>query len=154
MEENPKISLDDAVSNAVHVHNLQVNKTGFSPIQLMFGKQSVIPRIFNGTPASTAPIIESDAFRNEFVNRQRSEELYRCIDSNQRLQKLQSQQTYGYNDAIYTVGDTVYFKEEGRGVWTGPAKVVASKGNKVRIQFISMKNLIGTPFLKDQVNIC
>ena len=62
MEEDKNLNLEDAVSNAVHIHNLQINKTGFSPNQLMFGKQSIIPGIFDGTPASMEPIIESDAF--------------------------------------------------------------------------------------------
>ena len=37
IEEDEKLSLEDAVSHAVHVHNLQVNRTGFSPNQLLFG---------------------------------------------------------------------------------------------------------------------
>ena len=92
MEEDPKMSLEEATSFAVYSHNLQINKSGFSPTQLMFGSQSKIPGIFDGTPPSIEPITESDAFRREFVNRQKAEEAYRKADANERLQKVMSQQ--------------------------------------------------------------
>ena len=46
----------------------------------MFGHQGVIPGITDGNPATMEPVTVSDAFRNEFVNRQKSEEMYRLID--------------------------------------------------------------------------
>ena len=36
---------------------------------------------------------------------------YRKIDSNERIQKALSQQTYGYIDETYNMGDVVLFKE-------------------------------------------
>ena len=112
MEDDKNLNLEEAVSHAVHAHNLQVKKSGFSPNQLMFGHQSVIPGVSDGNPPSMEPIIESEVFRREFVNRHRAEETYRSVDANERLQKILKQQTYGYLDTQYNVGDSVYFKEE------------------------------------------
>ena len=91
MEEDSTLSLEEAVSHAVNARNLQVNKTGFSPRQLVFGRQSVIPGITDGNPSSMEPVTESEAFRKELVNRQKSEELYRKVDANDRIQKMLSQ---------------------------------------------------------------
>ena len=52
MEEDPKLSLEDAVSHAVNAHNMQITRRGFSPRQLMFGKQGVVPGNLDGNPAS------------------------------------------------------------------------------------------------------
>ena len=41
-EDDPELSLDDALSAAIYAHNLQINKTGFSPRQITFGKQGVV----------------------------------------------------------------------------------------------------------------
>ena len=60
MEEDDSLKLEDAVRLAVHAKNLQINRTGFSPRQLMFGQQGVIPGISDGNPASMEPVIESD----------------------------------------------------------------------------------------------
>ena len=49
MTENPDLKLKYAVSKAVYAHNIRINKTGFSPRQLMFESQGVVPGIFDGT---------------------------------------------------------------------------------------------------------
>ena len=67
MTENPELKLENAVSKAVYAHNIQINRTGFSPRQLMFGSQNVIPGVFDGTPASLEPVCESDEVRRQFA---------------------------------------------------------------------------------------
>jgi hypothetical protein len=112
---------------------MQITKKGFSPNQLMFGRQGVIPGITDGNPASMEPIVESDWFRQELSRRQRAEELYRQIDSNKRLQKLMTQATSGATDAVYVPGDEVFFKEKDKSKWSGPAEVTNVIGNKIRM---------------------
>ena len=50
MTKKPNMKLENAVSKAVYAHNIQINRTGFSPRQLMFGSQGVVPGIYDGTP--------------------------------------------------------------------------------------------------------
>ena len=52
MEEDPKHTFDEAVSHAVNSKNMLITRKGFSPRQLMFGKQGVVPGITDGNPAS------------------------------------------------------------------------------------------------------
>ena len=132
-EENPHMSLQDALSAAIHVHNLQVNKTGFSPRQVTFGQQGIVPGIKDGNPATMEPSVDSDAVRKLLIYRQKAEEIYRQIDSSERIQKAMAQQSYGYQDSIYKAGDSVFYKEEGKDRWAGPAKVTGVEGNKVRV---------------------
>ena len=110
MEEDPKLSLEEAVSHAVNSKNMQITRKGFSPRQLMFGKQGVVPGITDGNPATMEPVTESDSFRRGFVNRQIAEELYRKVDANERLQKALAQNAQGYSDHKYYEGYDVLFK--------------------------------------------
>ena len=87
MEEDPSLSLEEALSHALYVYNLQITKRGFSPRQLMFGTQGIIPGIAESTPASLEPIVESDLFRKHLIQKQLFEEEFRKIDSNERIQK-------------------------------------------------------------------
>ena len=128
-EDNPHMSLEDALSAAIYVHNLQVNKTGFSPRQVTFGQQGVVPGIGDAT---MEPAIESDAVRKLIIYRQKAEEIYRRIDSSERIQKAIAQQAYGYQDNIYHPGDSVLFKEEGKDCWAGPAKVSGSQWKEIK----------------------
>ena len=133
MEDDESLKLEDAVRKAVYVHNLQVTRRGFSPRQIVFGHQGVVPGISEGTPASMEPVEESDVFRKEFVNRQKTETEYRKVDANERIQKVLAQQTYGYADIAYSVGDLVFFLEDGKSKWSGPGKVTGVEGSKVRL---------------------
>lgn len=142
MEDDPKMTLVEAVRQAVYVHNLQINKSGFSPRQLTFGRQGVIPGITDGTPISMEPIVESDKFRLDFINRQKAEEIYRKIDSNERIQKALSQQTYGYIDETYNMGDVVLFKEVNTEKWSGPARVTGIDGSKVRVNYAGYERTV------------
>ena len=121
MEEDPKLTLEDAVSHSVNAKNMQITRRGFSPRQLMFGHQGVIPGVTDGNPATMEPVTVSDSFRNEFVNRQKSEELYRKVDANERIQKAFAQNTQGYSDRSFSEGELVLFKEDGKspGHWHG-----------------------------------
>ena len=101
----------------------------------MFGKQTVIPGISDGNPASFEPVSESESFRSELINRQKAEELFRKIETNERLQKCLAQRSYNYNDNIYNKGDEVLFKENDKGRWSGPAKVTGMEGTKVRLVY-------------------
>ena len=109
-EDNPSLSLEDALSHAIYAHNLQVNKTGFSPRQVTFGQQGVVPGIGDGNPASMEPAIVSDAVRKLIIYRQKAEDIYRLVDSNERIQKALAQQTYGYQDSTYKPGESVFFQ--------------------------------------------
>ena len=133
LEEDPQLTLKEAVSHAVCAKNMYINKTGFSPKQLMYGRQGAVPGISDGNPASMEPVSESEAFKRELVTRQKAEELFRKIECNDRIQKCLAQRTYGYNDNVYNNGDEVLFKENDKSRWSGPAKVTGTEGSKVRI---------------------
>ena len=72
MEEYPKL--------AVNSKNIHITRRGFSPKQLMFGKQGVVPVIMDGNPASIEPVTENDGFRRGLMNGHRAEELYKNVE--------------------------------------------------------------------------
>ena len=129
MTENPNMKLENAVSKAVYAHNIQINRTGFSPRQLMFGSQGVVPGIYDGTPSSLEPVCESDEVRKQFAYRMEAETIIRQVDTNERIKKAIAQQAHGYNDHKYCEGDEVFFKEEGKDKWSGPAKVIRTENS-------------------------
>ena len=133
MEEDPKMTLEDAVSYAINAHNTQINRRGFSPRQLMFGKQKVGPGIPDEKPASMQLKRESDSFRTESNNRWRSAELYKRINANHRRQKILAHTSYEYNSQKYSEGERVLYKEQDKRRWFGPGKVTGMEGSKMRI---------------------
>ena len=59
MDEDAKLKLEDTARLAVYAKNLQINCSGFSLRQLMYGYQGVVPGITEENPASMEPEIES-----------------------------------------------------------------------------------------------
>ena len=106
MEEYPKL--------AVNSKNIHITRRGFSPKQLMFGKQGVVPVIMDGNPASIEPVTENDGFRRGLMNGQRAEELYKNVDAIERIQKAPVQKTQGYSVHRYVKGEQALFNEEGK----------------------------------------
>jgi hypothetical protein len=43
LEDDPKVGLQKAVDLACFVKNTEVNKTGFSPLQLFYGRSPAFP---------------------------------------------------------------------------------------------------------------
>ena len=56
MEEDHGTSLEEAVSHAINAHNIQINRRGFSPRQIMFGKQRLELKRANEGNTDTQPI--------------------------------------------------------------------------------------------------
>ena len=52
MQEDKKITLQDAVDMAAWTHNTNVNILGFTPLQLVTGKNVVFPGISTGNMAT------------------------------------------------------------------------------------------------------
>ena len=135
LEEDDKMTLEEAVSHAVNAKNMQITRRGFSPRQLMFGHQGVIPGISEGNPINFEPIVESDIFKKEFINRQRSEALFRQVDASERIKKALTQNVHGYVNYQYKEGEKVLFKEDGKNRWSGPAVVLGVEGSKIRVMY-------------------
>ena len=52
MEEDKKMVLQEAVTMAAWTHNTNVNKLGYSPLQLVTGKSIVLPGLTTGNIAT------------------------------------------------------------------------------------------------------
>ena len=62
LEDDPKLGLQKAVDIACFVKNTEINKTGFSPLQLFCGRSPGFPGLSDCTPSS----IERDG-NNEYL---------------------------------------------------------------------------------------
>ena len=73
MEEDHGLSLEEAVSHAINAHNAQINRRGFSPRQIMFGK---ICKILED-PANTQPMGWNGADnQGKAIGQRKPEEIY------------------------------------------------------------------------------
>ena len=113
-----------ALAWAVSARNSYYNFGGFSPNQLVFGKNPTMPDIFNSKLPGLNRLTSSEIVRRnlevkkkaneEFIRFQDAEKLKKAWDSNVRVTTL---------DKI-SIGDEVYYKRNVSDEWHGPAKVI------------------------------
>ena len=119
----PNMSLEVALAWAVTAVNAMSNVRGFSPHQLVFGRQSRLPNILEDPPAALEEPTKSKslldtleamhAARVAYTKNERCDRLRRALRAKIRVA-----------DQLYEKGDIVYFKKEGEDTWRGPAKVI------------------------------
>ena len=119
----PKMKLDVALAWAVTAVNSMTNVRGFSPYQLVFGRQIKLPNILEDPPPTweeperSKTLLETlqaiHATREKYIQAERCDRIKRALRAKIRIA-----------DTVYENGDLVFFKKEGEDTWRGPARVV------------------------------
>ena len=134
--EETGCNIDIAISWAVNAKNSLANVYGFSPHQLVYGKNPEVPGIleYKNLPAlneDTCSKLLADhlnalsAARLSFIKAENSE----------RLRRIMRERVYVGATAKYYSGDQVYYKRKNvKGPWFGPATVVGQIDNQVLIK--------------------
>ena len=95
MEDQPNISTEAALSQAIMVKNMLVNAKGFSPIQIVFGRQPKLPSAIDNSPPARECVSEVEAVRQRlntvftarksFMQVENSKQLTKHVKSNKCL---------------------------------------------------------------------
>ena len=137
LRDYPSMSLEVALAWAVSAVNSLTNVRGFSPYQLVFGKQIKLPNILDDPPPAWEEPTKSKALidtlnalhnaRVEYTKAERCERIRKALRAKIRVA-----------DTVYENGDIVYFKKEGEDAWRGPAKVVFQDSKVIFIRIGSI----------------
>ena len=132
--DQPELKLEIAVAWAVNAKNCLHMVGGFSPYQLVYGRNPRLPGIMDDDlPAlegtSSEEVIArhlnaSLSARKAFVSAQASEKIRRALKGNIRQSRKP-----------FTDGDKVYFKRPDKKEWSGPATVIGKDGKTVILKY-------------------
>ncbi len=136
-ETYPNMSLEVALAWAVTAANSLSNVRGFSPYQLVFGRQIKLPNILDDPPPAWEEPTKSKTLLEtlEAINKTRIE--YTKAERCERLRKALKTKIR-VADTLYENGDIVYFQKEGEDTWRGPAKVVFQDSKVIFIRIGSI----------------
>ncbi|XP_066982271.1 uncharacterized protein [Macrobrachium rosenbergii] len=118
MEENNRITLDEAVSKAAWCHNTNITVKGYAPLQLLTGRAVVVPGITSGNVATESLISESEAVRRHIENQKEVNKKYREIEYGEKLKIALNSRNASFNDYLYTPGEKVFYQHKGGKQWT------------------------------------
>ena len=116
LADDPKMSLQKAVDLACFVKNSEINKTGFSPLQLFCGKSPGFPGLSDCSPGS----IELEG-NNEYLKVLRRLDEARIearkVDCSQRMKIALKSKINSSCEKSYSFGDLIWFKLESSQKW-------------------------------------
>ena len=131
---DPNCKLENALAWAIHSKNCLEMSAGYSPYQLVFGRNPKLPSVLHDDPPALEGKTINSTFadhlntlfsaRQAFVKAESSEKIRRALRYKVR--------TIG---RIYNNGDKVYFKRDNELEWRGPGVVIGHYSRIVTIQY-------------------
>ena len=135
--EETKCDLETALCWAISAKNSLLNINGYSPNQLVFGSNPILPSLeVNKLPALECKTASEVVARNLNALHEARKQFIQA-DSSQRIQRALSHRTRnisGRDIEDYRNGDLVYFKRDKSNRWFGPGTVIGKEGKQVFVK--------------------
>ena len=132
--EDVKCSIEIALCWAVNAKNSLQNINGFSPYQLVFGRNPNLPSVlFDKLPALEG-VSESQLIADQLnaLHKARLETIQ--MEASEKLRRALRAKVRTHNDIRYIQGEEVFYKQDDCKRWKGPGKVIGQDGSKVLIK--------------------
>ena len=138
MDTDKTLTLQEAVNIAAWSHNTNVNRLGYSPMQLQLGKAVSLPGFTEGS------IVTDSKFENELVeklisNTKNAIKNFKIQNFQQKISEAVATRVPRYMGRVYKNGEEVYIQREEQKRWSGPVRVVVHDGSNVWVMYIQWK---------------
>jgi len=129
--ENPKMPFDDLLAWACTAKNAMAMFNGYSPYQIVFGRNPTLPG-FDLHPPSTNDI-KGEVLLRHLQALNSAKKAFVEADSSERVRRA-LRHKIRISERSYQPGEMVYYKREDSSQWLGPAKVIVQDGKVVFIR--------------------
>ena len=133
MRDYPDLSIEQALAWAVVAKNSLTNHFGFSPYQLVFGRNPKLPNVINDPPPSWEIKTKSESLMKNLRAMHATRQAFMKAESCEKL-KVALRAKIRTNGTVYQNGDIVYYKRDNEETWRGPAKVAFQDGKVIFIR--------------------
>ena len=127
------ISLSTGVAWCVAAKNALKNVNGFSPNQLVFGRNPNFPSTIDNRPPALEGKTTSEIVAENLNAMHTARKAFIESESSEKLRRALRHQTRTSTDTRYITGDVVYYKRKDD-LWKGPGIVIGQQGNLVFVK--------------------
>ena len=131
--DDTKCDMETALAWSTSAKNCLLDNTGFSPNQLVIGRNINLPSVEKSNP----PALESSRsnLARKILNALHSaRENYIKAESSERIKRALRHQVRIYSEVDFQLGEKVYYKRRQQKNWRGPTKVFGKETNFVLIR--------------------
>ena len=129
----PELDLATAIAWACTAKNSLTNVYGYSPFQLVFGKNPRLPNVINDPPSSWAIVPQSEALLKNLKALHATREAFIKAEKSEKL-KIALKTKIRTVDRVYKPGDYCFYKRDKDTEFKGPAKVIFQDGKIIWIR--------------------
>lgn len=108
--EDIRCSPEVALAWAVSAKNALQNHGGFSPNQLVFGRNINIPSVLTDLPPALTSCTSSDIIRDNLNAIHSARKNYMAAEASEKIKKALRHKVRSYSDVVYENGDKVYYR--------------------------------------------
>ena len=127
VRDYPELDLATAIAWACTAKNSLSNVYGYSPFQLVFGKNPKLPNVINDPPSSWTIKPQSEALLKNLKALHATREAFIKAEKSEKL-KIALKTKIRSVDRIYKPGDYAFYKRDKDEDFLGPAKVILQDG--------------------------
>ena len=112
MEDDPTLKMQEAVNHAAFVRNSTINDTGFSPFQLVYGRNPRIPGTVEGNhPLSLIADTRNETARQMIARNEATRKKFLEKETDKRIKRAAAERTTFRDDHTYESGEIVWFRD-------------------------------------------
>ena len=128
------IPLDICLQWVINAKNSLSNVHGFSPYQLVFGKNPNLPNVLNNKLPALEEIPSTEIIATNLKAIQEARKAFIQSESSEKLKRALRHNVRSCNDLKVYIGDSVYYKRNNSKRWKGPGKVLGQDGQQILIK--------------------
>ena len=132
--EDVNCSVEIALCWAINAKNSLQNIHGFSPYQLVFGKNPNLPSVLTNRLPALEGVTSSQLIADNLNALHKARQEFIKSESCDKLRRALRSKTRTHSNVQYIQGDKVYYKREDEKRWKGPGTVIGQTGSVVLIK--------------------
>ena len=117
----------------MHKNSLQ-NVYGYSPNQLVFGKNPSFPTVLNNDPPALKSSTASEVVAEHLNALHAARKAYIASESCEKLRRAMKHTARPATSLVYQTGDVVFYKRNELSNWKGPGIVIGRDNHQVFVK--------------------
>ena len=132
--DQPECSLQVALAWAVHAKNCLMMVGGYSPYQLVFGRNPRLPCVVNDSLPALEGTTISETFGNHLNAMHAARKAFIQAEASEKIRRALRHQVRP-SGKYFGQGELVYFKRDDDKEWKGPGTVIGQDGKVVILRY-------------------
>lgn len=127
-------SLELALSWALNAKNSLQNVAGFSPFQLVLGKNPKLPAVLSDDLPALSMKPSSEVIQENLNAIHSARKAFIAIENDRKIKRALTHNVRTTGEVKYVTGDVVFYKREDSSEWRGPGTVIGQVSQQVFIK--------------------